>query len=179
MKAKLIIGWCIITALLMLVARAARAQDEVVVAPAENGVGATVGVDLLGAGKWQAVKDAPWYRVPDVAVAEYVAKPIARNPGKTALAAVGTLVGIRAAEGKLDDDFKDIWESIGLRDDDRSEPKPEPAELVDGITAVTRGDNSPVYVEVDEGENVTVETDGDNSPIVIVRPEPPPMEVAK
>jgi hypothetical protein len=172
---KLLIGWCIITALILLAARAARAQDEVVVAPSDNGVGAIIGVDLLGAGKWQRLAAAPWYRKADVAVMEYVAKPIARNPGKTALAAIGTIGGIRAAEGKLDDDLKDIWESVGLRDDDRSEPKPEPAELVDGITAVTRGNNSPVYVEVDEGENVAVETEGDNSPIVIVRPEPPPM----
>lgn len=145
---------------------------EVVVAPAENGTGATIAVDVLGAAKWKALSNARWYRKADVAVSEYVAKPIARNPWKTVTGAGAVLIGVRAAEGKLDDDLKGIWEGLGLRDEDKPAPKPEPpAELFDGTGATTYGDNSPIYMETDD-ENAVAETHGDNSPITIVKPPP-------
>jgi len=159
----------------IILAGLAFGQAEVVVAPVQNGTGATLAVDLLGAGKWKALSNARWYRKVDVAAAEYVVKPIARNPGKTLLAAAGTLVAVRAADGKLDDDLKGLWESLGLRDEGKPRREPEIApEPVEGLGIATFGNDSPVYIET-YADNISVETHGDNSPIVIK--EPPPLEI--
>jgi hypothetical protein len=155
---------------------AAQAQDEITVEPTSSGIGALIGIDLLGEAKWEAIKSARWYRKPDTALRAYVVGPIARNPGKTLAGVAASLVAIRAADGKLDDDLKGLWEDLGLRDESKTEPKPEPAaELFDGTGATTHGDNSPIYMETDD-ENAAAQTYGNNSPITIVKPQPEEVE---
>jgi hypothetical protein len=163
----------------LAVTLAAQAQDEITVEPTSGGIGALIGVDLLGAGKWKALKSARWYRKPDTAVREYIAKPVARNPGKTLAGIAASLVAIRAAEGKLDDDLKDLWEGLGLRDEKEPPPPPKTApEPVEGFGIATFGDSSPVYIET-YADNISVQTHGDNSPIVIKEPPQPVVEYGK
>jgi len=157
-------------ALVMLLAGTAYAQEDFVVEPTDSGIGALFGIDLLGEAKWEALKDASWYRKPDTALRAYVIGPAVRNPAKT-LAGIGAaIVAVRAAEGKLDEDLKGLWEELGLRDG-KSEPAPKPTapEPVEGFGVATFGDDSPVYIETYSG-NVSVETHGNNSPIIIKEP---------
>jgi len=166
------LGVAVVLATMFASCSMARA-DEVSVTPAENGLGAMFSFDLGDPNKWQRVLEKPWYRFIDSAATEFLLIPAWRNKGKIAGGTILAVGGYRLAEGKLDDDFRDIAESLGLRDED--EPRtPDPVEQATGFGVTTYGDNSPVALETDSTD-VQVATYGDNSPINVSEPQPLPV----
>lgn len=73
-----------------------------------GGIHAEAGVDMLALRRNGAVRDAAWYAKPFVAAREVGSRGVGyvrENPGKSATIALAGLVGVRAAQGRLDDDW--------------------------------------------------------------------------
>jgi len=99
----------------------------VTLAPSDDGQGAMLGVDVGATWFETAVRPDPaehWATSTALAIPRVVGGAVGaagRNPVKAALVAAGGYVAVRAAQGKLDDDFDALqfWES----DEPEKDPK--------------------------------------------------------
>jgi len=144
--------------------------------------GGQVAIDLAELAGLDKVAAASWWRKPDVAAAESAKatwRSVSAHPWRTLFGVLGSVAGIRAAQGELDDDLKGIAEALGLRDDsssgsDRSSEIPVPPEY--GNVTIVRDNTAEVNVTYDVGDdgaagNTTV-IEGNTAPVNVEYTQP-------
>lgn len=127
------------------------AQDDGAIEIRATPEGGQAAVDLAALAGLPRVSAAPWYRKPDVAAWEGLkatGRGIAAHPIATTVGVLGSVAGVRASQGKLDDDLKNLAAAVGLRDEPGRkdlEPTPQPIEGWSAVVENNAGNTEIVY----------------------------------